>query len=112
MRHEAGHPQPTRGWRCARSLLVLCVLALPQLRHAAAKSSDTNGNKAAGKGPWSGKRVRAKSETTIYWSPAAVRPRRAIVEEGSVVLLDGQQPKSGAGCRASWVSVAGGGFFP
>jgi hypothetical protein len=58
-----------------------------------------------------GKRVRTKAETTIYWSPAAVRPRRAIVEAGSVVELNGEQPKTGAGCRASWMSVAGGGYL-
>jgi hypothetical protein len=57
------------------------------------------------------KRVRAKDETTIYWSPAAIRPRRAIVAADSVVELDGGQPKSGVGCRSSWASVAGGGYL-
>jgi hypothetical protein len=61
--------------------------------------------------PEPGKRVRAKRETAIYWSPAAVRPRRAIVHKGSVVALDGGQGKSGRGCRESWLPVAGGGFL-
>ncbi|MBN2573620.1 MAG: L,D-transpeptidase [Deltaproteobacteria bacterium] len=92
-------------------MLVLAVLLAPQIRDALAKSSATKEEAARAASPWSGKRVRAKTETTIYWSPAAVRPRRAVVETDSVVLLDGKQPQAGAGCRDSWVSVAGGGYL-
>ncbi len=61
--------------------------------------------------PAIGKRVRANRETTIYWSPAAQRPRRAIVQEGSVVELAGGPAKSGSGCRAGWLAVSGGGYL-
>jgi hypothetical protein len=102
---------PAGRWGGARAALLLFVALLPQARDASAGSSAAKEKEARVASPSSGDRVRAKSETTIYWRPAAVRPRRAIVEAGSVVMLDGEQPKSGAGCRTRWVSVAGGGYL-
>jgi hypothetical protein len=112
MGHAGGSLGPT--------LLLVVLMALSQMRHAAAKSSaaslphgpGTTKLEVAHAGePSPGTRVRAKAETTIYWKAAAVRPRRAIVETGGVVALDGTQVEKGAGCRAGWAKVVGGGFL-
>jgi len=92
-------------------LLLVLLLALAQMRVAAAKPNPAVGHGTHADRPSHGLRVRAKSDTTVYWSPAAVRPRRAIVEAGGVVALDGGQRKAGSGCRKSWAAVQGGGFL-
>jgi hypothetical protein len=105
-RDHTGGPDRTP----ARAILtVLLALALPGGASAGAgppAKAASSGGRAS-----TSKRVRAKKETTIYWSPAAVRPRRAIVEEGSVIALDVGPGKAGPGCREAWAPVAGGGFL-
>jgi hypothetical protein len=96
-------------WRW--SVAAISLVAVSQLRDAVAQPSPASDGPSASVQPTHGLRVRAKRETTIYWGPAAVRPRRAIVQAGSVVELDGGEEVKRAGCRAAWTAVAGGGFL-
>jgi lipoprotein-anchoring transpeptidase ErfK/SrfK len=105
-----------RSLLCFRTLSwwgLLGCAALPLLLFTqqgdASAGSGTRAAKATPSAPST--RVRVKAETTIYWTSAAVRPRRAIVASGGVVELDGGRGKSGPGCRADWLPVAGGGFL-
>lgn len=109
--HHASAVKPERGRRRSSGMRKWVQLGGPGLGLSAAAYIAMNLAGAHAEGRASGKRVRAKTETTIYWAPAAVRPRRAIVEAGSVVMLDGEQHKTGSGCRASWAKVAGGGYL-
>jgi hypothetical protein len=90
---------------------MACLLVLLALSGAVAKT--VPGREAGHDGTKSslGPRVRAKTETTIYWSPATTRPRRAIVQAGSVVGLATAGGTKGPGCRAAWAPVEGGGFL-
>jgi len=92
-------------------LPVLLLLFVPHAHGGASRSISTKVGATVLPSPPSGPRVRAMRDTAIYWSPAAVRPRRAIVAAGSVVVLDGERRRAGPGCRADWATVAGGGFL-
>jgi hypothetical protein len=98
----------------ARTLVPAVFGVMLFVPHAqAGLTNSTSMGKEAAKtpAPLSGPRVRAKGDTTVYWSPAAVRPRRAIVAAGNVVVLNGERRKAGSGCRTDWAGVAGGGFL-
>jgi hypothetical protein len=95
----------------ALGLLSLPAMLLADMGTAATAATPPSGGAAHPAQTASGRHVRAKVETTVYWSPAAVRPRRAIVEAGGVVAIDNGKGKAGPGCRGSWLPVAGGGYL-
>jgi hypothetical protein len=113
--HREGWISRRARWLTGTRTLVPAVLGvmllLPHAHGGLTKSSSPARNTSQAPSPPSGPRVRATKETTVYWSPAAVRPRRAIVAAGSVVVLDSERRKPGSGCRADWAAVAGGGFL-
>jgi hypothetical protein len=83
--------------RALKRAILTALLVSLQTGGAGARPSPPARAGGSAKRLLTGKRVQAKSETTIYWSPAAVRPRRAIVAEGSVVALAAGQEKAGPG---------------
>jgi hypothetical protein len=113
--HEAGglstRWKPPNGARSFLPVLLVSLLAIP-LAHGGSQRPAPARKKTSSSSPLlSGPHVRAKKDATVYWRPAAVRPRRALVEEGSVIVLSDERKKAGAGCRSDWVAVAGGGYL-